>query len=190
MGDTAAPTAPFDPPSRPFISTRDSVVSGSDSIDYSGSVTPNLGGSGALIPLNPSAGDAPDVHETTKPSAQSEKPRRGVRSRLGLVSLVGAILAIAAIVLGVYFGLKHSKSKNAATAGESGSPSGTPGGSVLFGDGTVVTTDTGASFTYRNNFGGYFVKDPSNPLNNDARAQSWSPPLNQSWQWGKDQVFG
>jgi hypothetical protein len=34
------------------------------------------------------------------------------------------------------------------------------------------------------------VSDRANPFNNDACPNSWTPPLNMSWTWGKDRVFG
>lgn len=34
------------------------------------------------------------------------------------------------------------------------------------------------------------VQDPANPFNNDARPNSWTPPLNTSWQWGQDRIYG
>ena len=34
------------------------------------------------------------------------------------------------------------------------------------------------------------VDDPANPFNNNAQANSWTPPLNTSWTWGKDRVYG
>jgi hypothetical protein len=34
------------------------------------------------------------------------------------------------------------------------------------------------------------VDDPSQPYKNDARPNSWTPPLNTSWTWGKDRVHG
>ena len=34
------------------------------------------------------------------------------------------------------------------------------------------------------------VSDPANPFNNNAQPNSWTPPLNTSWTWGKDRVFG
>jgi hypothetical protein len=118
------------------------------------------------------------------------------------VLLVGVVLAAAAIALGIHFGGAHHKttSNNAASPssgpGATGAPSpsasASPGtlSGIYGGNGTVVTTEKGTTFTYINNFGGYFVQDPENPFNNGARAQSWSPPLNQSWEWGKDQVLG
>ncbi|KAG5729140.1 putative glucan 1,3-beta-glucosidase D [Termitomyces sp. T112] len=58
------------------------------------------------------------------------------------------------------------------------------------GDGSTITKDDGSTFTYKNAFGGFWVSDPSDPFNNNARPNSWTPPLNQSWTWGKDRVYG
>lgn len=44
--------------------------------------------------------------------------------------------------------------------------------------------------TYDNPYGGTWVFDPSNPLNNDAQANSWTPPLSQNWTWGVDKIYG
>jgi hypothetical protein len=94
------------------------------------------------------------------------------------------------IALGVYFGTRSKKSIDNPSASPSVS-SPTPSNSKIYGgDGTIVTAEDGTTFVYNNSFGGFFAQDPNNPFNNDARAQSWSPPLNQSWQFGKDQIFG
>jgi hypothetical protein len=62
---------------------------------------------------------------------------------------------------------------------------------VIYGrNGTDVTTEDGTTFTYINPYGGYFVRDSGNPFNNDAMAQSYTPPLNKSWDWSTNQVFG
>lgn len=76
------------------------------------------------------------------------------------------------------------------------------------GDGTTIVTENGTSFIYANSFGGYCeyflqrftrscsfcvsigVQDPENPFNNDARPNSWTPPLNTSWRWGIDRIYG
>lgn len=34
------------------------------------------------------------------------------------------------------------------------------------------------------------MQDPENPFNNDARPNSWTPPLNTSWRWGIDRIYG
>lgn len=37
---------------------------------------------------------------------------------------------------------------------------------------------------------GLGVQDPGDPFNNNAQSNSWTPPLNTSWQWGQDRVYG
>jgi len=32
--------------------------------------------------------------------------------------------------------------------------------------------------------------DPNDPFNNNAQPNSWTPPLNTSWTWGKDKAYG
>jgi hypothetical protein len=34
------------------------------------------------------------------------------------------------------------------------------------------------------------VQDPATPFNNNAQPNSWTPPLNTSWTWGKDHIYG
>lgn len=76
------------------------------------------------------------------------------------------------------------------------------------GDGSVVTLENGTKITYRNSFGGFCasfllldhhlnvielstgVDDPSDPFNDFARPNSWTPALNEEWHWGKNRVFG
>ena len=125
------------------------------------------------------------------------------RVRIILAAFAGLALVIVAVVLGVYFGVirNNNKSSSATSANGSGSsssgsgpkPTGTngPASAVVYGgDGTQVTTDQGNTFTYSNKFGGYFVHDPSDPFNNGARAQSWSPALNETWKYGEDRILG
>ncbi|KIM22994.1 glycoside hydrolase family 5 protein, partial [Serendipita vermifera MAFF 305830] len=45
-------------------------------------------------------------------------------------------------------------------------------------------------FTYVNKFGGRWSYDPANPYANDAKAQSYTPALNEPWKWGQDTVKG
>lgn len=69
----------------------------------------------------------------------------------------------------------------------------------------MITLANGTTFVYNNSFGGYCafffgpfhvvntsvgVQDPQDPYNNDARPNSWTPPLNTSWEWGQDRVYG
>lgn len=34
------------------------------------------------------------------------------------------------------------------------------------------------------------VSDPENPFNDDARPNSWTPPLNTSWDYSNDLIYG
>ncbi|EJD40547.1 glycoside hydrolase [Auricularia subglabra TFB-10046 SS5] len=120
-----------------------------------------------------------------------------------------AIIAIAlAVVLPVYFVVikPRNNSSNGSSKPDSPKPTGpatgdgTTGGQtgtdpdgntfIIGIDGTTVKTAQGNSFVYRNPFGGYFIQDTKNPYNSGARANSWTPPLNESWRWGTDKVRG
>lgn len=120
--------------------------------------------------------------------------------------------AIALIVIGVAVGLGVALSHKGGSSSPAKS-SGTPGGGgnstsgggddggpgegntpssapITGGDGSIITTDSGVNFTYSNKFGGFWVADPDDPFNNNAQAQSWVPPLNQTWDWNKNRAWG
>ncbi|KAI0919437.1 hypothetical protein AcV7_006173 [Taiwanofungus camphoratus] len=119
-----------------------------------------------------------------------------------------AVLAIVvlAVVLPVYFVVvkprRHHGSSSSLGTGGSGDGNGngggkgsganpeSPTGATTGGNGSVVVMDDGTNFTYINPFGGYWVYDPKNPFDTSARANSWTPPLNTSWDWGADRIFG
>ncbi|KAF9476407.1 glycoside hydrolase family 5 protein [Pholiota conissans] len=71
---------------------------------------------------------------------------------------------------------------------------GSPIGAVVShdsgGNGSFVKLDNGTEFTYINPFGGFWVQDPTNPYSDNAQPNLWTPPLNTSWTWGKDRIFG
>ena len=62
---------------------------------------------------------------------------------------------------------------------------GTKGSTVIMADGTE-------GFTYENEFGGYWGWDAETPFNTSSagRAQSWSPRLNDTFQYGVDRIRG
>nr|ADX07305.1 putative cellulase/exo-1,3-beta-glucanase [Flammulina velutipes] len=94
------------------------------------------------------------------------------------------VVVVLAVILPVYF-LVIKKN--------GGGSSGPDGGSSLRigGNGSVVTLENGTQFTYLNEFGGFWVDDPSDPFPAyAARPNSWTPPLNVTWDWGKDKVYG
>ncbi|KAI5900255.1 glycoside hydrolase family 5 protein [Schizophyllum commune H4-8] len=48
----------------------------------------------------------------------------------------------------------------------------------------------GDKFTYSNKFGGTWYWDDEDPFNNNAQAQTYTPPLNESFKYGEDKIFG
>ena len=110
-----------------------------------------------------------------------------------------ALVAIIAIAVAVPIAIKHTSSSSSSSSSNNGggSSNGGAGGGdagtssiTIGGDGSTVTMEDGTTFTYNNTFGGFWVTDSNDPFNGDAQAQSWSPPLNQSWDWQKDTIRG
>jgi len=200
---------PLPSPNAPFLSNRDSVASNADFTPGESFKGNNLYPSGSQSPLDPSSA-APEPYDVRSKEEDELEPsvakstKGGKRGRVLLAVAAGLVIVIVAVVLGVYFGvIRKNKSNSTTSASGSGSssssgpnPTGTsgpagPASAVVYGgDGTQVTTDQGNTFTYSNKFGGYFVHDPSNPFNNGARAQSSSPALNETWEYGKDKIYG
>lgn len=112
----------------------------------------------------------------------------------------GLLVLIAAVAVPVYIFVIKPKmgssdsSSGSSSNGSGGHNSGNSGSHqnliTTGGDGSTVTKDDGSTFIYNNTFGGYWVYDPANPLNNSARAQSYSPPLSEEWNWGVDKIYG
>jgi glucan 1,3-beta-glucosidase len=63
--------------------------------------------------------------------------------------------------------------------------SGTSGSTV-----SSYVNGSAVSFTYVNEFGGYYYYDPTNPFVKGGKAQSWSPAIEEEWVWGRDLVRG
>ncbi|TFK55156.1 glycoside hydrolase [Heliocybe sulcata] len=130
-------------------------------------------------------------------------PRSSKRRRwIILGSIAGLIIVIIAVAVPVALTAnKKSSNSDSATRGGGNDPAnpsstGSSGGSgsknlaVTGGDGSKVTTDDGSTFTYSNSFGGYWYWDENDPFNNGARPQSWSPALNETFNWGIDKIRG
>ncbi|KAG9084420.1 hypothetical protein FS749_005244, partial [Ceratobasidium sp. UAMH 11750] len=131
----------------------------------------------------------------------SEKPAKKRNTLVyALVGVAALAVIVVAVVVPVYFKVVKHKDSSASSASSGGTPSGgspgggnnpTSGGAVTSGgDGSTVTKDDGTTFTYNNKLGGFWVFDPTNPFNNSAQAQSWSPPLNEPWKYGVDLIRG
>ncbi|KAK7017753.1 glycoside hydrolase family 5 protein [Favolaschia claudopus] len=167
---------------------------------------PSPNNSTALLPGVSSAPRAAAAYGTYDSSSGAGK-RGGSKRRVVIVSaIVALIVLILAVVLPVYFLVvrKHNNDSAAASSGSGDSGANGNGGDgdsnssnpksniVVGGDGSTVTTDSGETFVYKNQFGGYWVSSDTDPFHPSVAAQpnSWTPPLNQTWQWGKDRVYG
>ncbi|KAI0035937.1 glycoside hydrolase family 5 protein [Vararia minispora EC-137] len=130
-------------------------------------------------------------------------PRAASRRRFFVLAAIAAlVLLVAAVIIPVYFTVIRKPSDRSASAGSSSgssnsSTSGSSGNSnpksavaITGGDGSTVTMDNGSTFTYHNSFGGRWYWDANDPFNNGAQPQSWSPALNETFQYGVDRIYG
>jgi len=116
--------------------------------------------------------------------------------------VVGVIVIAIAVVVALFFTvIKKNANTSSGTGGSNGGNNNTDGNdgnnttpspNILKtgGDGSTITLENGTTITYSNKFGGLWYWDSEDPFNNNAQAQSWTPPLNQSFKWGQDRVFG
>lgn len=131
----------------------------------------------------------------TYASPRQTKKKRWVLI-LGVIALV--VVVAVAVLVPLYFFVFKSKDKSSSGDTSSSDPaspsaSGSNGGVrtvVTGGDGSTVTKDDGTTFTYKNSFGGTWYWDPEDPFNNRARAQSWTPALNETFKYGIDIIRG
>lgn len=127
-----------------------------------------------------------------------KKPSIFRRPLFWLIAFAVLTVVVLAVVLPVYFVVikPHNNSYNGASVGGApagGSGSGNPppaGVATTGGNGSLVTTTDGTTFTYLNPFGGIWLENPNDPFNNGAYPNSWTPPLNSSWTWGVDKIYG
>jgi glucan 1,3-beta-glucosidase len=127
-------------------------------------------------------------------AAPVKKSRRKI---IILAVLAGLILLVLAIVIPLYFAVIRPKTTSGSDSEQdnnkpssTGKP-GTPQSRIVTGaDGSVITMEDGTTFTYKNPFGGYWYFDDEDPFNNGAKAQSWTPALNETFNYGTDQIRG
>ena len=137
---------------------------------------------------------------------------------LPLVIAVVIILAVVLPVYFTVIKPKNNTASGVSKNPDNSSPSPSPTSSsgnpkspndlTTGGDGSTVTMDNGTQFTYHNSFGGFCacipfpqtggdltfsiagVWDPAHPFNDNAQPNSWTPPLNTTWKWGTNQLYG
>ncbi|ESK94242.1 glycoside hydrolase family 5 protein [Moniliophthora roreri MCA 2997] len=127
-------------------------------------------------------------------------PPKSKRRVIIIAIIVAAILLILAIAIPVYFAVVKPNNKKAnsdgstsdSTSGGSGNGGGGKGtiAAVTGGDGSEVTMEDGSKMQYTNPFGGYWYYDVNDPFNNGAKAQSWTPALNETFNYGTDRIRG
>lgn len=142
-------------------------------------------------------GGSPYLNEK---AAYSKKA--GSRKRAIIIGGVVALVVIAGAAIAVYFAVikpkqdKNSTSANSSSGDSSGDKDNNSSGGtknnlvVTGGDGSTVTMDDGSTFTYKNLLGGTWYYDPAKPFTSGARAQSWTPALNETFNFGEDPIYG
>ncbi|KAG8863719.1 hypothetical protein FRB96_007556 [Tulasnella sp. 330] len=169
-----------------------------------------MNASAVPIPLQDvGGGNGNGYREFAEKNRFYESPRKQSTRKAWLCTTIAVVILIvaAAVAVPVYFFVIKPHSNSASSDGSSGSSgsSSSSGGSPSSGsgsggkgsaaaitgtDGSIVTTDNGTTFTYNNTFGGYWYWDPKDPFNNGARAQSYVPALNETWDWNNNHIFG
>jgi glucan 1,3-beta-glucosidase len=126
-------------------------------------------------------------------------PREKSRRKILILSIIaGLILIAAAVILPIYFlVIKNNGNKNGSSGSSDHTGTAQPTSTskpntlaVTGTDGSKVTMDDGSTFTYSNKLGGSWYWDENDPFNNGARAQSFSPALNETFKYGIDQIRG
>ncbi|KAJ7487024.1 glycoside hydrolase family 5 protein [Mycena latifolia] len=205
---TPLPTSPFTPYpnfSQPYppcagnslAVSRPASQTDSYDVDLAASYPPPSPNNSALLlaPIGATARPVSDRSYRARYGATGGRNLKGKRRLVGLAALVGVVLVVAVIVIVFVVIQKHNDAATESSTPSADTSSITGGainvvGAVTGGDGSTVTTSTGDTFIYNNSFGGYWLADPENPFASGARANSWTPALNESWTWGVDRVYG
>ncbi|KAF8161514.1 glycoside hydrolase superfamily [Crassisporium funariophilum] len=121
-----------------------------------------------------------------------------------LIALAVLIVVVLAVILPVYFTVIKPKNngssppvKQGTTTGPHNNGTGTGGTTtppsteaITGGDGSTIKAADGSTFQYNNKFGGIWYSDPNDPYNLNAYPNSWTPPLNQSWNFATNRMLG
>ncbi|WWC94566.1 hypothetical protein V866_001413 [Kwoniella sp. B9012] len=177
-------------------------LSVSDEDDEQGHITPAMAGIGAaeVQTEKPRWAEVKDFDSTPKKK----------NKKLLLAGACVGVLAIVALAVGLGVGLTRKSTKDGSSSssedgktgddGDKSDDSGsktasttasTPSATATSGtQGSLVTLDDGSTMTYDNPFGGEWHWDESDPFNSSARANSWSPRLNEAWDFAKNRIYG
>ncbi|GAA5863868.1 hypothetical protein JCM8547_006089 [Rhodosporidiobolus lusitaniae] len=127
----------------------------------------------------------------------SSKSSRAKKMLLAALVLLVLLIAIAiAVPVGITQSNKNNNAEEKRKEDNDGTEKGIPTAAnpstdwstaPYGGNGSVVYTEDGSSFTYNNSFGGYWV---SIPFNDTARPQRDTPRLNETWDYEKHLIQG
>jgi aryl-phospho-beta-D-glucosidase BglC (GH1 family) len=117
--------------------------------------------------------------EDTKPMSAAKK---------WLIAVV-AFLVVVGAVLGGVLGTQLNKNKGGDSEVEVSNGS-VPSKYATGTNGSTVTTDNGETFTYINDFGGYWTIDTKHPFNVSGQAQEDTPTLLEEWDWSRHRIRG
>ncbi|KAJ7624666.1 glycoside hydrolase family 5 protein [Roridomyces roridus] len=199
-----ASSSPYNGPHAPGPLTGGAAASFHDDPvyrSYPPAMSPSPNNSGALLgAAGPAGGYASGYPDHRAISSTAGGGRGDRRKRLLPFTVLGILVVVVlAVVLPVYFVVikphqKHSSNNSdASTSGGSSTGAGTTttkSGVTTGGDGSTVTTSSGETFVYSNKFGGYWVENLDDPFNDDAAPNDWTPPLNTTWDWGVNKIYG
>ncbi|KAG8921416.1 hypothetical protein FRC01_000258 [Tulasnella sp. 417] len=173
-------------------------------LPYRDSLAPTAAGSAQNLSEKAVSDGAPAAVSPTPdlgPQSDEEDPSKKKRKKLFLI--LGGVAALAVIAVAVAVPVVLTQTKKSSSSGSSSSSSGNhgsgsndgptsngPKGAITGGDGSIITTEKGTTFTYINKFGGTWYDDPDDAFNNNAQAQSWTPPLTQEWNYNDDPMRG
>ncbi|KAH7090871.1 glycoside hydrolase superfamily, partial [Auriculariales sp. MPI-PUGE-AT-0066] len=118
-------------------------------------------------------------------SAARDKQKAKIKERIMLFIIIVVILVL------IVFRKRNYNAQASSTSGASNIKLGANQVAIVIGrSGDSVKMEDGTYFTYKNDHGGIFIVDDTNPYNDNAQPQSWTPPLNKTWPFGKQRIFG
>ncbi|KAG8916642.1 hypothetical protein FRC01_002947, partial [Tulasnella sp. 417] len=133
----------------------------------------------------------PDTSIVPTPNQQSNQAPASNKKRRRLFLIIGGIVVFVVVAVAVAVPVAITQGRNSSSGSSaSGDARSSPTSPFTGGDGSVITTENGTTFTYVNEFGGTWYDDPNDPFNNNAQAQSWSPPLSEEWDYQSNPMRG
>ncbi|KAJ8092006.1 hypothetical protein PM082_024242 [Marasmius tenuissimus] len=131
------------------------------------------------VPMSPMGGS----RNLEEKRAMYDSPKKSKR-KVFLVSGLGALVILGVAGFAVYwFAFRKSGSSG-------GSGKASVAAAVTGADGSKVLLEDGTTMNYTNPHGGYWYYDPNDPFKDAARAQSWTPALNETFKYGVDKIRG